>query len=123
MAMPCSQNSPYLPASTPRSADVVLYLDLDGVVHHEKVLWHPTRGIYMSPYEAAGHTLFEWIPILESVLEPYPAVALVLPPRIQRNPQTASGLPACSVHWRDVPQACPWRGPLEPVHVSHHTPG
>jgi hypothetical protein len=57
---------------------VVLYLDLDGVVHHEKVLWHPTRGIYMSPYEAAGHTLFEWIPILESVLEPYPAVALVL---------------------------------------------
>ena len=32
----------------------------------------------MSPYEAAGHSLFEWVPILESVLEPYPAVALVL---------------------------------------------
>ena len=76
--MPTNQNSPYLPASTPRSADVVLYLDLDGVVHHEKVLWHPRKGIYMSPYEAAGHSLFEWIPILESVLEPYPAVALVL---------------------------------------------
>jgi len=76
--MPSSQNAPYLPASTPRSADVVLYLDLDGVVHHEKVLWHPRKGIYMSPYEAAGHSLFEWVPILESVLEPYPAVALVL---------------------------------------------
>lgn len=76
--MSSSQNSPYLPASVPRSADVVLYLDLDGVVHHEKVLWHPRKGICMSPYEAAGHTLFEWIPILESVLEPYPAVALVL---------------------------------------------
>ena len=33
--------SPFLPMSTPRSADVVLYLDLDGVVHHEQVLWHP----------------------------------------------------------------------------------
>ncbi len=72
------QSAPYLPASPPRSADVVLYLDLDGVVHHEKVLWHPRKGIYMSPYEAAGHALFEWAPILESVLDPYPAVALVL---------------------------------------------
>ena len=76
--MSSGQNSPCLHASTPRSADVVLYLDLDGVVHHEKVLWHPRKGIYMSPYEAAGHSLFEWVPILESVLQPHPAVALVL---------------------------------------------
>lgn len=69
---------PYLPASTPRSADMVLYLDLDGVVHHEKVLWHPHKGIYMSPYEAAGRSLFEWVPILEAALEPYPSLALVL---------------------------------------------
>lgn len=53
-------NFPISSASTPRSADVVLYLDLDGVVHHEKALWHPRKGIYMSPYEAAGHSLFEW---------------------------------------------------------------
>ena len=78
MAMSSGQSSPYLPESTPRSADVVLYLDLDGVVHHEKVLWHPRKGIYMSPYVAAGHSLFEWVPILESVLQPHPAVALVL---------------------------------------------
>ncbi|WP_287803822.1 HAD domain-containing protein [Diaphorobacter sp.] len=69
---------PYLPASTPRSADVVLYLDLDGVVHHEQVLWHPRKGIYMNPLEANGHFLFEWLPILESVLQPYPTIALVL---------------------------------------------
>ena len=78
MAMSSGQSSPYLPESTPRSADVVLYLDLDGVVHHEKVLWHPRKGIYMSQYEASGHSLFEWVPILESVLQPHPAVALVL---------------------------------------------
>ena len=77
-AMAPEHNLPYVPASTPRSADVILYLDLDGVVHHEKVLWHPGKGIYMSPYEAAGHTLFEWLPILEKALEPYPALALVL---------------------------------------------
>ncbi|WP_312841162.1 HAD domain-containing protein [Delftia tsuruhatensis] len=77
-AMSTEQSTPYVPASRPRSADVVLYLDLDGVVHHEKVLWHPGKGIYMSPYEAAGHTLFEWLPILEQALEPYPALALVL---------------------------------------------
>lgn len=76
--MQLAQNTPYLPASTPRSADVVLYLDLDGVVHHEAVLWHPRIGIHMSPYEAAGHALFEWVPLLEAALEPYPAVALVL---------------------------------------------
>lgn len=76
--MPSECSVPYVPASMPRSADVILYLDLDGVVHHEKVLWHPRKGIYMSPYEAAGHTLFEWVHLLEEILEPYPAVALVL---------------------------------------------
>lgn len=77
-ASPPCQKSPYLPASTPRSADVVLYLDLDGVLHHEAVLWHPRKGIFMSPYEAVGHSLFEWAHFLESALEPYPAAALVL---------------------------------------------
>lgn len=68
---PSSQTSPYLPASTPRSADVVLYLDLDGVLHHEAVLWHPRKGIFMSPYEAAGHTLLSgptsWSPRLNPI--------------------------------------------------------
>lgn len=76
--MSSEHNAPYVPASTPRSADVILYLDLDGVVHHEKVLWHPRKGIHMSPYQASGHVLFEWLPILEEELAPYPSVALVL---------------------------------------------
>ncbi|QPS06911.1 hypothetical protein I6G66_21750 [Delftia acidovorans] len=71
-------SAPYIPASSPRSADVVLYLDLDGVVHHEAVLWHPRCGIYMSPYQATGHSLFEWLPILQEELAPYPQVSLVL---------------------------------------------
>ncbi len=58
---------PYLPASTPRSADVVLYLDLDGVVHHEQVLWHPRKGIYMNPLETNGHFLFEWLEVAKSL--------------------------------------------------------
>lgn len=71
-------SAPYIPASSPRSADVVLYLDLDGVVHHEAVLWHPRCGIYMSPYQATEHFLFEWLPHLLEELAPYPHVSLVL---------------------------------------------
>lgn len=69
---------PYVPASRPQSADVVLYLDLDGVVQHESVLFHPKRGIYMSPVLAPGRLLFEWVHYLEALLEGFPPVALVL---------------------------------------------
>lgn len=69
---------PHIITSRPKSADVVLYLDLDGVVQHEAVLFHPRRGIYMSPTEALGRTLFEWVPILVALLAPYPSVRLVL---------------------------------------------
>ncbi len=75
---PAGPLSPYIPASAPRSADVVLYLDLDGVLHHEAVLWQPRYGIYMSPYKATDHALFKWLPILEEELAPHPSVALVL---------------------------------------------
>jgi hypothetical protein len=63
--------------SRTRTADVVLYLDLDGVVHHEAVYWHPRRGIYMHPH-VKGRTLFEWVPYLEEAVLPYPDLALVL---------------------------------------------
>ncbi|WP_137917203.1 HAD domain-containing protein [Hydrogenophaga sp. 2FB] len=65
-------------AVTSKSADVALYLDLDGVVHHEAVYIHPKAGIYMSPKEAPGRVLFEWLPILIDLLEPYPDLKLVL---------------------------------------------
>ncbi|MEE9873705.1 MAG: HAD domain-containing protein [Delftia lacustris] len=77
-SMSAGSSTPYIPASSPRTADVVLYLDLDGVVHHEAVLWHPRRGIYMSPYQASEHSLFEWLPLLQEELTPYPQVAIVL---------------------------------------------
>ena len=59
----------------PRTADIVLYVDLDGVVQHENVRWSRQRGIYMA---APGRTLFEWLPHLEQALAPFPQVALVL---------------------------------------------
>jgi len=59
-----------------KTADKVLYLDFDGVLHPEDVWWHPKRGIYVrSP---PGHQLFEWMHILEELLSPYPHVAIVL---------------------------------------------
>lgn len=60
---------------TIRTADKVLYLDFDGPCHHEEVYWHPKRGIYI---KEPGRTLFEWLPILERLLEPYSDVAIVL---------------------------------------------
>lgn len=59
----------------PRYAEKVLYLDYDGVLHDEEVYFHPRRGIYIA---TAGRTLFEWVPILEQLLEPHPDVAIVL---------------------------------------------
>lgn len=66
------------PARRPRTADVVIYLDLDGVVQHEAVMWHARRGVYMSPNAGPGRTLFEWVPLLEEALAPFPLVGLVL---------------------------------------------
>lgn len=59
----------------PRTAEKILYLDYDGVLHHENVLTHPYHGIYIA---APGRTLFEWMPILEDLLAPHPDVAIVL---------------------------------------------
>lgn len=56
-------------------AKFVLYLDFDGVLHDEDVWWHPRRGIFVN---TPGRTLFEWMPILEELLAPYPEVCVVL---------------------------------------------
>lgn len=60
------------------SAEQILYLDFDGVVHHESVLRHPKRGIYFDPVRAKDRRLFEWAGILEDAIRPYPAVRIVL---------------------------------------------
>lgn len=55
----------------------VLYLDYDGVLHHEDVWRHPRKGLYFGA-EGAGHTLFENVGLLAQLLDPYPDVFIVL---------------------------------------------
>lgn len=56
--------------------ELVVYLDYDGVLHHEHALRHPRRGIYLgAPPE---FTLFQHAALLEALLQPYPAVRIVL---------------------------------------------
>ncbi|PHV04077.1 hypothetical protein CSQ96_27580 [Janthinobacterium sp. BJB412] len=54
---------------------IVCYLDFDGVVHDDDVYWSPKRGIYI---KTPDRTLFEWMPILDELLVPYPTVKIVL---------------------------------------------
>jgi len=56
----------------------VLYLDFDGVLHHDAVYRNLRRGIYVSQSEAPGRTLFEWVQPLVDALAPYPDVRIVL---------------------------------------------
>ncbi len=56
----------------------LLYLDFDGVLHPEDVLWHPKRGVYLGPKTKGGHVLFEHAPLLVDVLAPFPNVHIVL---------------------------------------------
>lgn len=51
------------------------YLDYDGVTHVDSVYWSPDRGIHIT---RPGYALFEWTPILEQLLVPYPNVKIVL---------------------------------------------
>ncbi|MBK1684226.1 hypothetical protein CKO18_11715 [Rhodoferax fermentans] len=60
------------------AALVVLYLDIDGVLHHEHAVWNSRCGVHMCPKRAPGRRLFEWLPILETILQPFPLVKLVL---------------------------------------------
>lgn len=63
------------PAASADTALQVCYLDYDGVLHDDAVFRHPDRGIYIA---TPGRTLFEWMPILEGLLQPYPKVSIVL---------------------------------------------
>jgi hypothetical protein len=58
------------------TGDLVLYLDFDGVLHHENVYWHPKRGAYIKA--PARYTLFQHAPLLEQLLAPYPDIKIVL---------------------------------------------
>lgn len=54
---------------------MIIYLDFDGVLHDEDVVWARNRGITM---RTPGRTLFEWESILVGLLAPHPEVRIVL---------------------------------------------
>lgn len=56
----------------------VLYLDFDGVLHHEEVWCSTKLGIFIPQHLAPGRTLFEWMPRLQEVLNGFPNVQIVL---------------------------------------------
>lgn len=62
-------------ASMKGTGQSVLYLDFDGVLHHENVWWHPKRGAYI--FET-HYQLFQHAALLEQLLAPYPEVQIVL---------------------------------------------
>ena len=55
---------------------LVLYLDYDGVLHHENVRWHPRQGAYLDAPD--GYALFQHAVLLETLLAPYPSLRIVL---------------------------------------------
>lgn len=55
---------------------VILYLDFDGVLHHENALWHPKKGAYLCA--PPGHRLFQHADLLVEILRPYPDLLIVL---------------------------------------------
>ena len=57
-------------------SELILYLDFDGVLHHENVYWHPRQGAYLKAPER--YRLFAHSALLEEVLRPYPSVHIVL---------------------------------------------
>jgi len=54
----------------------VLFLDFDGVLHHENCVWHPRRGAYLEA--PPRYSLFQHAPLLQAELEPFPDVVIVL---------------------------------------------
>lgn len=54
----------------------ILYVDYDGVLHHQNCLWHPKRGAYLqTPPE---YVLFQHAELLASLLAPFPQIEIVL---------------------------------------------
>lgn len=61
-----------------RSAEVVLYLDYDGVLHPDAVYLLRGHGVHLSQREAPGRLLFDAAIYLTTALVPYPKTRIVL---------------------------------------------
>jgi hypothetical protein len=53
----------------------ILYLDFNGVLHDSMVMRNRKRGLYLAKAE---RSFFEWMPILDELLVPYPDLKIVL---------------------------------------------
>lgn len=53
----------------------ICYLDYDAVLHDGNVLRNRTRGMTI---KTPGRTFFEWMPVLDELLAPYPDLKIVL---------------------------------------------
>lgn len=53
----------------------ICYLDYDGVLHDGNVMRNRTRGMYIATPQ---RQFFEWMPIFEELLAPYPDLKIVL---------------------------------------------
>lgn len=86
----------HYPAKKPKGAgQLILYLDFDGVLHHENVRWHPKKGAYLNA--PPRYKLFQHADLLVSLLEPYPDIKIVLSTSWVRTygcANTAKRLPA-----------------------------
>jgi hypothetical protein len=58
------------------NGDLLLYLDYDGVLHHEDVWWHARIGPYLRAPDA--YKLFQHLDLLETLLAPFPEVRIIL---------------------------------------------
>ncbi len=58
------------------NGELLLYLDYDGVLHHEDVWWHARIGPYLRASDE--YKLFQHLNLLETLLAPYPEVRIVL---------------------------------------------
>lgn len=61
---------------TPKSGERLIYVDFDGVLHHEAVYWSATRGVHLNAPKK--YSLFQHVGLLEEMLGPYPDVSIVL---------------------------------------------
>lgn len=61
-----------------RLPEQVLYLDYDGVLHHDAVHRNPKTGIHIDASVAPGRRLFEWTEFLIQAVRPFPLLEIVL---------------------------------------------
>ncbi|MBT3067954.1 hypothetical protein KKO72_14185 [Rhodoferax sp. U11-2br] len=58
------------------TGQLVLFLDFDGVLHHENCLWHPKKGAYL--VAPSRYSLFQHAESLVAELVPFPNLQIVL---------------------------------------------